>query len=55
MGIDSQVAFYHNILKIVFTGIIIGKEGSLYKISYFNGKTKVVAMCAAAFIIPFDT
>lgn len=54
MGIDDQVAFYHEMRKDIFTGTIIGKEGTRFKISYFDGKNKVVAIVATTMIILLD-
>lgn len=50
---DQHVAFYHHIKKEIHTGIILGKEGDKYQISYVAGKEKLVAFIPVQFIIPF--
>jgi hypothetical protein len=55
MVIDQQVAFYHISRREIFTGVILGKEGPNYKITYFDGKGRLVAFVAPKNIIPFDT
>lgn len=55
MIVDQQVAFYHLGRKEIFTGIILGKEGANYKITYFDGKDRFVAFVSPRNIIPFDS
>jgi ribosomal protein L21E len=54
MNIDSQVAFYHEVRRSIFTGVIIGKEGTQYQISYQDGKGKKVTLVTPKQIIPLD-
>ena len=54
MNIDSQVAFYHELRKTIFTGTIIGKDGCNYQISYMDGKGQKVTFVAPKQIIPLD-
>lgn len=53
MVIDQQVAFYHEARKEYLTGTVVGSEGKLYKISYRDGKTNLVALVKVKLIIPF--
>jgi hypothetical protein len=54
MNIDSQVAFYHELRRTVFTGTIIGKDANQYQISYMDEKGQKVTLVAPKQIIPLD-
>lgn len=51
---DKQVAFFHETLKEIFTGTIVGKEAGKFKIEYIKGKDKLVAFITPKNVIPFE-
>lgn len=51
---DKQVAFFHETLKEIFTGTIVGKEAGKVKIEYLKGKDRLVAFITPRNIIQFE-
>lgn len=51
----KHVAFYHETLKEIFTGTVVGKEAGKVKIEYLKGKDRLVAFITPKNIIQFES
>lgn len=64
MSENRQAAFYHPMRKQIFTGTILGRENvpcgdgvktlSMFKLSYFDGKEKLVSFISPKHVITFE-